>query len=434
MKVNDKKVYIMFTDNFINVNTIKLIEKGRSLGKVIVGVPTDEAFSNFYRLPEIKLEERINMIKSVKGVSQVIAQKSIDGLDNLVKLKPDIVILLDNFKVGLFSIIRKNIIDTISSWNGKLLEIPSQSLNKKPMYNTPDYRRSKLKRMIISKPYVTAMEASNGMSGLIVENTKIEDFENRKIKEFDAMWVSSLCDSTFKGKPDIELVDLTSRINTLNEIIEVTTKPIIFDGDTGGKIEHFVYTVKSLERLGVSAIVIEDKKGLKQNSLFGAEVKQQLEDPNEFALKIKAGKSAQVTDDFMIFARIESLIANVGIDDALNRAKVYIENGADGIVIHSKEKDGNEIFQFLNRFREKYKNIPVILIPTTYNQYTEEQLCKHGANIIIYANHLLRSAYPAMVNTAKMILEDGNSKRASETNCMSIKEVINLVPGGKKYD
>lgn len=434
MKVNDKKVYIMFTDNFINVNTIKLIEKGRSLGKVIVGVPTDEAFSDFYRLPEIKLEERINMIKSVKGVSQVIAQKSIDGLDNLVKLKPDIVILLDNFKVGLFSIIRKNIIDTISSWNGKLLEIPSQGLNKKTIYNTPDYRRAKLKRMIISKPYVTAMEASNGMSGLIVENTKIEDFENRKIKEFDCMWVSSLCDSTFKGKPDIELVDLTSRINTLNEIIEVTTKPIIFDGDTGGKIEHFVYTVKSLERLGVSAIVIEDKKGLKQNSLFGTEVKQQLEDPNEFALKIKAGKSAQVTDDFMIFARIESLIANVGIDDALNRAKVYIENGADGIVIHSKEKDGNEIFQFLNRFREKYKDVPVILIPTTYNQYTEEQLCKHGANIIIYANHLLRSAYPAMVNTAKMILEDGNSKRASETNCMSIKEVINLVPGGKKYD
>ena len=274
------------------------------------------------------------------------------------------------------------------------------------------------------------MEASNGLTGLIVENANVENFETGTKKEFDAMWISSLCDSTFKGKPDIELVDLTSRINTINEIMEVTTKPIILDGDTGGKIEHFTYNVRTLERLGVSAIIIEDKTGLKKNSLFGTDVKQTLDDPDNFAAKIKAGKQALATRDFMIFARLESLIAGKGIDDALMRAKKYIDAGADGIMIHSKEKDGAEIKEFLTQFRSKYKNVPVIVVPTSYNQFTENELHEWGANIIIHANHLLRSAYPAMMKTAKTILKNGRSKEADEY-CMSIKEILTLIPGGK---
>ncbi len=296
--------------------------------------------------------------------------------------------------------------------------------------NTPDNRRSKLKKLLNLKPYISVMEASNGLTGLIVENARVENEKTGYLKEFDAMWVSSLCDSTFKGKPDIELVDLTSRINTINEIMEVTTKPIILDGDTGGKVEHFVYNVRTLERLGVSAIIIEDKTGLKKNSLFGTEVEQTLDDPNNFANKIRAGKQALVTRDFLIFARLESLIAGKGIDDALFRAKKYLEAGADGIMIHSKEKDGSEIKEFLKLFRKNYPNVPVIVVPTSYNQFTESELHEWGANIIIHANHLLRSAYPAMMKTAKTILENGRSKEADEY-CMPIKEILTLIPGGK---
>ena len=274
------------------------------------------------------------------------------------------------------------------------------------------------------------MEASNGLSGLIVENTSVINETTGLPKAFDAMWVSSLCDSTFKGKPDIELVDLTSRINTINEIMEVTTKPIILDGDTGGKVEHFVFNVKTLERIGVSAIIIEDKTGLKKNSLFGTEVEQTLEDPEVFAHKIRAGKQALSTRDFLIFARIESLIAGNNIDDAMKRAIIYIEAGADGIMIHSKDKSGEDIIEFMRRFRAYSKDIPLILVPTSYNHLSEVELANYGANIIIHANHLLRSAYPAMVKAAETILTNGRSKEADEF-CLQKKKVLRLIPGGE---
>jgi len=295
--------------------------------------------------------------------------------------------------------------------------------------NMPEVRRGLLKNMLENRKHIRVIETSNGISGLIAENTKVTDELTGEIKEFDAMWISSLCDSTFKGKPDNEVVDFSSRISTINEILEVTTKPIILDGDTGGKIEHFVYNVNTLERLGVSAIIIEDKTGLKQNSLLGTEVKQQLEDPDIFAEKIKAGKEAQLTDEFMIFARIESLIAGKDVADAIDRARKYIDAGADGIMIHSKKNDGEEIFEFLDEFRKLNANIPIILVPTTYNQFTERQFAGKGANIIIYANHLLRSAYLGMINTAKSILINDSSKEATENYCVPVKEILNLIEG-----
>lgn len=435
----EKKVYIAMSADVIHNGHINIIEEGSKYGKVIIGLLTDEAIASYKRMPILDYESRKQIFSNIKGVSEIICQDTLDYTKNLELLKPDYVIHGDDWKTGLQSEIRNRVIETLEKWDGQLIEIPytkgvsCTDLSEfcKQIYNTPDNRRSLLKKLLKAKSYISVMEASNGLTGLIVENVKIENSNEGTVKQFDAMWVSSLCDSTFKGKPDIELVDLTSRINTINEIMEVTTKPIILDGDTGGKTEHFVYNVKTLERLGVSAIIIEDKTGLKKNSLFGTEVKQQLADPNEFADKIRAGKQAQVTRDFMIFARLESLIAGMGIEDALMRAKIYIEAGADGIMIHSKEKDGSEIFNFLKEFRKNYANIPVILVPTTYNNFTEQELCEKGANIIIHANHLLRSAYPAMVKTAKTILENGNSKEASEKYCMPIKEVLELIPGGK---
>lgn len=435
----NKTVYIAMSADVIHNGHINIINEGAKYGDVIIGLLTDEAIATYKRVPILNYETRKNIFENIKNVSKVVKQSTLDYTENLEKLKPNYVVHGDDWKEGVQALVREKVIETLKAWGGELIEIPytkgisSTDLANQYRFleNTPDNRRSRLKKLLKVKPYIRAIDTSNGLTGLIAENIKFEEEKTATTKEFDAMWVSSLCDSTFKGKPDIELVDLTSRLNTINEIMEVTTKPIILDGDTGGKIEHFAYNVRTLERMGVSAIIIEDKTGLKKNSLFGTEVKQELDDPEHFAAKIRAGKQAQVTRDFMIFARLESLIAGKGVDDALMRAKIYIEAGADGIMIHSKEKSGEDIFAFLEEFRKFSKDIPIILVPTTYNQFTEEELHEKGADIIIHANHLLRSAYPAMVDTAKKILEHGRSLEADKENCLSIKEILTLIPGGK---
>ena len=433
-----KKVYIAIGADILHPGHINVINEGAKYGEVILGILNDEAIASYKRLPIFDYETRKTVFSSLKNVSRVVEQTTIDYTANLRLLKPEYVVHGDDWREGSQKLIREKVIEVLKEWGGQLIEVPytkglsssnTQNIISKDL-KSPDYRRGLLRRMINLKPFVNAMEASNGLTGLIVENTKIIDKKISLPKEFDAMWISSLCDSSFKGKPDIELVDLTSRLNTINEIMEVTTKPIILDGDTGGKEEHFVFNVKTLERIGVSAIIIEDKTGLKKNSLFGTEVEQTLEDPHVFAHKIRAGKQALTTKDFLIFARIESLIAGYDIDYALERAKIYVEAGADGIMIHSKAKDGKDIFEFMDKFRKYSKDIPIILVPTSYNQFTEEELHKKGANIIIHANHMLRSAYPAMVKTAKTILENGRSKDADQY-CMPIKEILTLIPGGK---
>ncbi len=435
------KVYIVMSADVLHNGHINIINEGAKYGEVIIGLLTDKAIASYKRVPILMYEERKLIFENIKGVKSVVPQETLDYTENLMRLKPEYVIHGDDWRSGVQKMVRQKVIDTLKTWGGELIEVPyTQNVcctdiekNYRALINTPDNRRAKLRKMLTLKPFVSVMEASNGLTGLIVENTKYIDEEKGISKEFDCMWVSSLCDSSFKGKPDIELVDLTSRIKTIEEIMEVTTKPIILDGDTGGKVEHFTYNVRTLERLGVSAIVIEDKTGLKQNSLFGTEAKQVLENSHEFAKKIRAGKSAQITKDFLIFARIEALIAGYGIEEAMRRAKIYIEEGgADGIMIHSKEKDGVEIKEFLKCFRDYSKEIPVILVPTSYNTFTEEELTEWGANIIIHANHMLRSAYPAMRNCAESILKHHRSFEASNQYCISIKDVLVLIPGTKQ--
>lgn len=428
-----KKVYLVMTGDIIHHGHINIITEARKYGEVIVGLLTDEAIASYKRIPLLNYEQRKKIVENIKGVSQVIPQRTLDYTENLEMIKPDYVIHGDDWREGIQKSIREKVIETLKKWDGELIEVEytkgvSGSLldeKIKKIGTTPEIRLKKLRMLIELKPFVRVIEASNGLTGLIAENTKI--VKNGQVREFDAMWVSSLCDSTLKGKPDIELVDLTSRINTINEIMEVTTKPIILDGDTGGLKEHFVYNVRTLERLGVSAIIIEDKIGLKKNSLFGTEVEQFQDDPKNFAEKINAGKKALVTEDFMIIARIESLILKAGIEDALKRAKMYIEAGADGIMIHSKEKDPQEIIEFCKEYKKLDVKVPLVAVPTTYNSITEEELAEFGVKIIIYANHLLRSAYPAMKKTAETILENGRSLEADKY-CSSIKEILTLIP------
>ncbi len=430
-----KTVYVAMSADIIHQGHLNVFNEARKFGNIIVGLHTDDVIRGYWRNPIMKYEERKEVVSNIKGVVSVVPQDSLDQVENLIKLKPNYVLHGDDWKEGFQKDLREKVIEAIKEWEGELVEVPyTQGVSISKLDEeiaqigiTPQMRMKSLKELIYSKKPVRILEAHNGLTGLIVEKTKVE--KDGRIKEFDGMWVSSLCDSTAKGKPDIELVDLTSRVNTINDILEVTTKPIIVDGDTGGQIEHFVYTVKTLERLGVSAIIIEDKTGLKKNSLFGTDVTQTQDTIEHFSNKIRAGREARVTSDFMIISRIESLIAKAGMEDAVNRAKAYIEAGTDGIMIHSKEKDGEEIREFCKIYNEFENKVPLIVVPTSYNFMTEEELVELGVSVVIYANHLIRSAYPAMVNTAKSILENGRSKEAS-INCMPIKEILTLIPGG----
>lgn len=430
------KVYMAMSADIVHQGHLNVINEARNLGEVIVGLHTDDVIRGYWRNPIMKYDERKEVIENIKGVIEVIPQDTLDQVSNILKVRPDYVVHGDDWKEGQQKELRDKVINALNTYGGQLVEVPytkGVSISKldqelMEIGITPQMRMKSLKELIYSKKPVRILEAHNGLTGLIVEKTKVE--KDGKVREFDGMWISSLCDSTAKGKPDIELVDLTSRLNTINDILEVTTKPIIVDGDTGGQIEHFVYTVKTLERLGVSAIIIEDKTGLKKNSLFGTDVKQTQDTIGHFCEKIRAGREARVTSDFMIISRIESLIAKAGMDDAIKRAEAYIEAGTDGIMIHSKEKDGTEIIEFCEKYAKLERRVPLIVVPTSYNFMKEEQLVELGVSVIIYANHLIRSAYPAMVNTAKSILENERSKEASE-NCMPIKEILTLIPGGK---
>ena len=429
-------VYCGMSADLIHHGHLNIIHEAMKLGEVTVGVLTDEAIASYKRLPYLTYEQRAEIVSNIKGVARVVPQTTLDYVPNLEKLKPDYVVHGDDWKNGVQKETRQRVIDCIAKWGGKVIDIPytpgvsSTALNAevREIGTTPEIRQRMLRRLIAAKPIVRIMESHSGLTGLIIEKTKVK--VNNKTEEFDGMWASSLTDSTSKGKPDIEAVDLTTRLHGLNDALECTTKPVIFDGDTGGKIEHFVFTVRTLERLGVSAIIIEDKIGLKKNSLLGTEAIQVQDSIEEFCEKIKAGKRSQIAKDFMIIARCESLIAGKSIEDALERCCAYVEAGADGIMIHSKNTSGEDIKEFCQKFRQKHTSVPIVVVPTTYNQITEEELASWGVNVVIYANHLLRSAYPAMVNTAKSILMHHRSLEANDM-CMSVKEILELIPGTK---
>ena len=427
-----KTVYTCFCTDVIHDGHLNIISNAKEHGRVVVGALTDEALIRYNKFPTVSLEDRIKRYKELDGVDEVIVQKDFMYNDVIEQIKPDYIIHGDNWKVGPEKAIRDHVEALLAQYGGEVIDVPytyNEKVKKIDMQlreklAMPEYRRKRLRQLITMTPIVKAMEAHSGLTGLIVEKTVVE--HEGKLDQFDAMWISSLCDSTAKGKPDIELVDMTSRFRTIEDITEVTTKPIIFDGDTGGLTEHFVYTVRSLERMGVSAVIIEDKKGLKKNSLFGTEVKQTQATIEEFSAKIAAGKRAQLTDDFMIIARIESLILEQGMEDALERAAAFVKAGADGIMIHSRKKDPAEIVEFCDKFRATDKTTPIVVVPSSFNTITEEELASHGVNIVIYANQLTRSAFPAMQQTAEDILKYHRAKEVDD-RLMSIKQIITLI-------
>lgn len=431
-KSRNKIVYAAMSADLIHPGHLNIIKEARKLGEVIIGLLTDAAAASYKRLPYLTYEQRKIVVENIAGVKKVVPQDTLDYVPNLRKIKPDYVVHGDDWKTGFQRETRAKVIAALKEWGGKLVEpkytpgISSTMLNTavREIGTTPEVRMKRLRRLLGAKKLLRVIEAHNGLSALIAENTKVVN-KGRK-REFDAIWLSSLTDSTAKGKPDIECVDLTSRINTLNDILEVTTKPVIYDGDSGGITEHFVFMVRSLERLGVSAVVIEDKVGLKQNSLLENGLVQRQQSIENFSAKITVGKRAQVTDDFMIIARIESLILGAGVNDALRRARAYIKAGADGIMIHSKKKTPTEILGFCKRYSKLKNRVPLVAVPSTYSKVTESKLAAAGVRIVIYANQLLRSAYPSMVKVAKSILRNERAYK-SEKYCISVSDIVTLI-------
>ncbi len=426
-------VYMCFSTDVVHSGHIAMINQASRLGKLVIGVLSDEAVASYKRFPLVPANERKSLFEHIKGVDRVVEQKELSYAEILRSLKPSFVVHGDDWDFGFQKPIRDEVVNVLSEYGGRLIEYPyskgkkyeeiEQSMIKQTAM--PDQRRGRLRKLLKIKGCITAIEAHSGITGLLAEKTVV--MKDGKVSQFDAMWVSSLCDSTAKGKPDIELVDMTSRFRTIDDIMEVTTKPVIFDGDTGGLTEHFVYTVRSLERLGVSMVIIEDKTGLKKNSLFGTDVLQTQDETENFCEKIRSGKKAQKTADFMICARIESLILEKGMEDALTRAFAYVQAGADAIMIHSRKKEADEIFMFLQEFRKKDQATPVVLVPTSYNTIHEQEFKAAGANIIIYANQLTRSGFPAMKRAAELILENHRAKEC-DAICMPFKEIISLIP------
>ena len=427
-------VYVGMSADLIHPGHLNIIYKATELGEVTIGLLTDKAIASYKRLPYMPFDQRHEVIQNIKGVSKVVSQNTLDYVPNLRKYRPDYVVHGDDWCRGIQRHVRQQVIDTLDEWGGKLIEVEytkgvsSTQLNQavKEIGTTPDLRRSRLRRLLYAKPILRFIEAHNGLTGLIVENVAVDT--NRGHKDFDGIWGSSLTESTIKGKPDIEAVDVTSRVNSLQNVLEVTTKPIIFDADTGGQIDHFKFTVRTLERLGVSAVIIEDKTGFKNKLQFGNVVSQTQDSIEGFCEKIQAGKVAQITDDFMIIAQIESLIMDAGMEDAILRARRYIEAGADGIMIHSNSKDPEEIFEFCRRYKKFELRVTLVAMPSSYNQITEDELEGHGVNIVIYADQLLRAAYPAMLATAESILEYGRSAEV-DSKLLYVKEILEIIPG-----
>ena len=432
-----KKVYVSLIVDLLHAGHINILKKASELGEVTVGLLTLKACGELNDIPYLDYEKRKEVLENLTLVKKIISQNTASYIDNLRKLKPDFVVHGDDWKTTSQKKYREEVINELSKWNGELIEIQySSEINDLRIKDeltklgiSTNARQSRLKRLISAKSIVKILESHNALSGLIAENA-YETLEDGTIVDFDGMWSSSLTDSTSKGKPDIEAVDTTTRLTTVNEIFEVTTKPMLYDADTGGKVEHFEFMVRSLERTGVSAMIIEDKTGLKKNSLFGNDVSQTQDSIENFCNKIKTGKEAQITKDFMIIARIESLILEAGMDDALKRAFAYVNSGADGIMIHSRLKDPSEIVEFVLKFRDKDTITPIVVVPTAFNLVTTDEFAEMGVNVVIYANHMLRSAYPGMIKVAKSILKNKRTFEA-EPDCMAVKEILELIPGTK---
>ena len=434
--MSNKIIYLGLTADLIHAGHINIINEALKYGQLLIGLITDQAISKEKRLPLLSYFDRKALLLNIKGVKDIVPQEDWDYSINLQKYKPDFFIHGDDWNTSEYKIIKNNCINVLSAYGGKLIEIAhTPNINSdlvvdkiRKLKNVSSLRQNTLKRLLQSKSFIKIIEVHSPMSAMIIDNLKINN--ERGSNFFDGFWSSSLSDSTLFGRPDIESLDIASRLNMINNIFHATTKPLVMDIDTGGLLEHLEINIKTIEQAGVSAVVIEDKKGLKKNSLFGNEVIQHQEDVKVFQEKIKLINTIKVNDNFLCIARIESLILDKGLEDALHRASSYVDAGADMVLIHSRKKTPDEVFLFANEFKRDHPNIPLACIPTSFYTVTEGLLQDKGFNLSIYANHLIRASYKHMEKIAKSILTYQTSQYIEE-DIESVKDILNLIPGTK---
>jgi len=434
--MNSKLVYVGMTAEFFHHGHANILIKAREYGNVMVGLLTDSALLSHKRLPMLTWEQRKTIIANFNGVTEVVPQHEWEYSNNILKYRPDFMVHGDDWNVEHQKNVKDKALAALKTYGGRLIEIAytdgvsSSVLQKEELSNgiLPSTRVGILRRLINAKSIVRVLESHNAVTASIVDQS--EHFSNsmNEVVRFDAIWSSSLTDSTSRGLPDTEALSISSRLLNIMEIFNVTNLPLIMDADTGGDAQHLSLHIKSMERIGISACIIEDKKGLKKNSLLGTSVSQEIEEPLVFAEKIDVAIKSKISQDFMVIARLESLILELGMEDALNRARLYCEAGVDGIMIHSRKKSPSEIFQFASIFRKEFPDVPLISVPTTYNEVYEKELVDAGFNVVIYANHMLRAAVPAMRNVANTILENGRSFEV-DSRIESMASILKFIPG-----
>jgi phosphoenolpyruvate phosphomutase len=432
--IDQKTVFVVMSAEIFHPGHLNIIKVARDLGEVTVGLATDRFNARYKRLTLMSYEDRKAIVENINGVKNVIAQDTLDLAPILRELRPDYFVHGDDWKFGPLKAVRQQVLEVMQEWGGVLVEPPytegisSTKLNAawRSIGATPETRIRHFRRMLEFQPVVRLLEVHNSLSGIIIERTLVEG--NERDKEFDGMWYSDLTDSLAKGKPNSSFVDLTSRINTIHGILESTTKPLIVEAGNGGITEHFVSTVKTLERLGVSAVVIADKVGYEGAvfSLNGNEPVQ--EDVNDFARKIASGKKTQVNKDFSIITQINSLVMHEDVENALRRARVYIEAGVDALMIHSNVETLTDFFEFCRSYRNLEDKVPLLAAIPARSSLDEDQLISAGVQFIVYPDQLLRAAYTSMLNAAKTLLIQARASDVDELYA-PISEICDFVPG-----
>ncbi|MDJ0824059.1 MAG: phosphoenolpyruvate mutase [Rhodobacter sp.] len=426
-------VYVSMTAEILHNGHLRILKEAKKHGRVTVGLLTDRALENKKPIPLLSFEQRKEILEALDCVDEVIAQDEWDYDACIDTHKPRVFVHGDKWD-GPLTGMRERAIARLESYGGTFVELPYShefdgthiAPQMAASLATPFAKQKAFRRMMQSKRLVRFLEAHSPLAALIGEHTKVQ--RNGDVLQYDGFWSSSLTDSTEMGLPDIEALDVTRRLQNIDEIFEVTTKPLVFDADTGGKAEHFELKVRTMERMGIAAAIIEDKTGLKKNSLLGTSVPQTQASIPEFQEKIRAGIEGQKYRGMMIIARLESLILGQGIDDALRRADAYVTAGAGAVMIHSKERDPAQVFAFTDAFAQDHPEVPIVAVPSSYNTVHDHELQAHGIKMIIYANHMLRSSYKAMEQTARAILEHGRTAEI-EDEIITIPQILKLIPG-----
>ncbi len=413
MAAPDKTVYVGMSADLVHPGHINLLREAASLGRVTVGLLTDRAISSYKRMPFLTFEQRRAVIEHIAFVTAVVPQDTLDYTDNLRLLRPDFVVHGDDWRNGVQAQTRRRVLDVLREWGGTLVEPPytegisSTALRMAAMDIgfAPGVRQRRLRRMLDCKPLVRVMQAHDGLSAHIVD--RLEETTQGAPREYDAIWVDSLAGAPIRGKPDPLPFDLSSRLVTLHEILDATTKPLICNAGGAGHAAGVTAAVRTLERIGVSAIVIDTEVTDRRAVPAMAASAPPQDDMAAFIREIAAARDARVTPDFMIIARINDRTRDCGADRMMARAAAGVDAGADAVMCDSDPVNPDGIFDLCRRYRRLMNGHPLLVGLSGTEGLQEHDLASAGASMVVYTDTLLRAAREAMISAASQVLSCG---------------------------